>query len=49
MAGFLPDEGESMFADQCIKNITTDRGTNSELMLFTNVGVGETITEAALT
>lgn len=49
MAGFLPDEGESMNVDQVIKNITTDRGTDLELMLFTNVAPGETITEATLT
>ena len=49
MAGFLPDEGESMFNDLCIKGISTDRGTNSDLILFTNVGVGETITAATLT
>jgi len=49
LAGFLPDEGEAMIADQVIKNITTDRGTDLELLLFTNVSPGETITEATLT
>lgn len=49
MAGFTPDEGEAMFGDQHWKNITTDRGINTELLLFTNVAPGETITEATLT
>jgi len=49
MAGFLPDEGEAMVASQSIQNVTTDRGTNLDLLLFTNVTPGETITEATLT
>lgn len=49
MAGFLPNEGEAMIADQVMKNVTTDRGTDLELLLFTNVAPGETITEATLT
>jgi len=49
MAGFLPDEGEAMIADQVFKNVTTDRGTNLDLNLFTNVTPGETITAATLT
>jgi len=49
LAGFLPDEGEAMIADQVIKNVTTDRGTDLELLLFTNTSPGETITEATLT
>ena len=49
MPGFLPNEGEVMIADQVIKNVTTDRGTNLELLLFTNTSPGETITEATLT
>jgi len=51
MAGILPNEGEAMVADQVVKNITTDRGTNLELLLYTNVGAGsdEGITAATLT
>lgn len=49
MVGFLPNEGEAMVADQAIKNVTTDRGTDLELLLFTNVAPGETITAATLT
>ena len=49
MPGFLPDEGESMIVDQVVKNVTTDRGTDLELLLFTNSSPGETITEATLT
>ena len=50
MAGFLPNEGEAFVADFVIKNVTTDRGTDLHLGLFTNsTGVDETITAAALT
>ena len=49
MPGFTPNEGEAMIASLAINNVSTDRGTNLELMLFTNsTGVDETITEAAL-
>jgi hypothetical protein len=49
MAGFLPDEGETLIANQVFKNADADRGTGLELLLFTNVAPGETITEATLT
>ena len=49
MAGFLPDEGEAMVAQWLCGNTTTDKGTNLDLLLFTNVSPGETITEATLT
>lgn len=49
MAGFLPNEGEAMIASQVMMNVTTDRGTNLDLLLFTNSAPGETITEATLT
>ena len=49
MPGFLPDEGEAFVADMVIKNVTTDRGTNLELGLFTNSAPTETITEATIT
>lgn len=49
MTGFLPDEGESFVADMVIKNVTTDRGTDLELLLFTNAAPDETITAATLT
>ena len=49
MAGFLPNEGEAFVADFVIKNVTTDRGTDLELGLFTNAAADETITEATLT
>lgn len=48
MAGFTPNEGEALVADLLV-NVTTDRGTDLELGLFTNVTPGETITEATLT
>ena len=49
MVGFLPDEGEAMIASQVMMNVTTDRGTDLDILLFTNVAPGETITEATLT
>lgn len=49
MAGFLPDEGETLIANLVFKNADVDRGTGLELLLFTNVSPGETITEATLT
>lgn len=49
MAGFLPNEGETLFANLVLKNADVDRGTDLELLLFTNVSPGETITEATLT
>lgn len=49
MAGFLPDEGETLVANLVFKNTDADRGTDTELVLFTNVTPSETITEATLT
>ena len=49
MAGFLPDEGEAMIAQWLCGNVTTDKGTNLELGLFTNTSPAETITEATIT
>ena len=49
MAGFCPDEGEALIASWTFGNITTDKGTNMELGLFTNAAPGETITEATIT
>lgn len=45
----LPNEGEALVADMVMKNVTTDRGTDLELLLFTNSSIDETITEATLT
>lgn len=49
MAGFLPDEGETLNAKLVFPNADVDRGTDLELLLFTNVAPGETITAATLT
>jgi hypothetical protein len=49
MAGILPNEGETFIANMVIKNVNTDRGTNLQLVLFTNSSIGETITAATLT
>lgn len=48
--GLSPNEGETMRGALLLNNTTTDRGTNIDLVLFTNSsGVDETITAAALT
>jgi hypothetical protein len=49
MAGFLPNEGETLVANLLFKNADVDRGTGLELLIFTNVAPGETITAATLT
>jgi hypothetical protein len=49
MAGLLPNEGETLVANLVFKNADVDRGTDLELLLFTNASIDETITEAALT
>lgn len=49
MAGFLPNEGETLVANLVFKNADVDRGTTTELLLFTNVTPTETITAATLT
>lgn len=48
MAGFLPDEGEVLNQNLVLNNADVDRGTDLELLLFTNVAPGESITEATL-
>lgn len=48
MAGFLPDEGEAMIASQVMMNVTTDRGTDLEMGLFTDATPSDTITEATI-
>lgn len=49
LAGFLPDEGEEMLVKWAAGEANVDRGTNLDLVLFTNVSPGETITAATLT
>lgn len=49
MAGFTPNEGETLCNNLIYKNVDVDRGTNLDLVLFTNVGPTETITAATLT
>jgi len=49
MAGILPNEGETLVANLVFKNADVDRGTDMELLLFTNASIDETITEATLT
>lgn len=49
MAGILPNEGETLVANLVFKNADVDRGTNMQLLLFTNSTIDETITEATLT
>jgi len=49
MAGFVPDEGESLTGQMLLKRTLTDRDSSLELGLFTNVSPGETITEATIT
>ena len=49
MAGFRPDEGETVSLNILLKKILTDRDADLEIGLFTNSSPGETITEATLT
>lgn len=49
MAGFVPNEGESLALSVLINRSMTDRDAGLELGLFTNSSPDETITEAALT
>jgi len=49
MTGFTPDEGESLVLNLVLNNADVDRGTDLELLLFTNVGVTDTITASTLT
>lgn len=49
LVGFLPNEGETLVGNLVFKNADVDRGSSTELGLFTNVAPGETITEATIT
>jgi hypothetical protein len=49
MAGFRPDEGETVSLNVLLKRLLTDRDADLEIGLFTNAAPGETITEATLT
>ncbi len=49
MAGFTPNEGETLVATIIYKRDQTDRDANLQIGLFTNVSPDETITEATLT
>lgn len=49
MPGILPNEGETLVANLVFKNADVDRGTDLELLLFTNASIDETITAATLT
>ena len=49
MAGILPNEGETLIANLLFKNADVDRGTNIDLILFTNTTISETTSAAALT
>lgn len=49
MAGFTPNESETLIANIIHKRLLTDRDADLELGLFTNAAPGETITEATIT
>ena len=49
MAGFTPDEGETLAGQVVFQRTHVDRDATLELGLFTNVAPGETITEATIT
>ena len=48
MAGFTPDEGETLIAQVIHQRIHGDRAADMELGLFTTASPGETITEATI-
>jgi len=48
MAGFTPNEGETLIAQVIHQRTHTDRPANLELGLFTDAAPGETITEATI-
>jgi len=48
MAGFTPDEGETLIAQVIHQRTHVDRAATLELGLFTDVVPGETITEATI-
>ena len=49
MAGFTPDEGETLIAQVIHQRTHLDRDADLELGLFTNAAPGETIAHAAIT
>ena len=49
MAGFTPNEGETLIAQLIHQRTHVDRDATLELGLFTNVGADETLTEATVT
>ena len=49
MAGFTPNEGETLIAQVIHQRTHADRDADLELGLFTNVAPTETITEATIT
>src|SRR3990167_8539219 len=49
MAGFTPDEGETLIGQVIHQRTHADRPADLELGLFTNVAPGETITQATIT
>lgn len=49
MAGFTPDEGETLIGQVIHQRIHVDRDATLELGLFTDVTPAETITEATIT
>jgi len=49
MAGFTPNEGETIIANVIHKRIHVDRDADLELGLFTNAAADETLTEATVT
>ena len=49
MAGFTPNEGETLIANVVHKRTHVDRDANLKLGLFTNTGADETLTHAAVT
>ena len=48
MAGFVPDEGETLLANLVTKRTLTDRDANLELGLFTDTSPADSITEATI-
>ncbi len=49
MAGFTPDEGETLIAQAIHQRTHVDRDADLELGLFTNAAPGETIAHSAIT
>lgn len=49
MTGFTPDEGETLIVQMLTKQDSVDRGTDLDLLLFTNATIDDTIAEATIT